>query len=109
MTQPRPAPICRRLNCWRPGDRAGLRLLPARGAAAASPGARAGRDRTAGRGLAGHHASLRRSARCWPVGHAMTDQPLRIGNFSGFYGDRFEALAEMLAGGELDVLTGDYL
>jgi hypothetical protein len=39
----------------------------------------------------------------------MTVQPLRIGNFSGFYGDRFEALAEMLAGGELDVLTGDYL
>jgi len=35
--------------------------------------------------------------------------PLRIGNFSGFYGDRFEALAELLAGGELDVLTGDYL
>jgi hypothetical protein len=34
---------------------------------------------------------------------------LRIGNFSGFYGDRFEALTEMLAGGQLDVLTGDYL
>jgi len=36
-------------------------------------------------------------------------QPLRIGNFSGFYGDRFSALAEMLADGELDVLTGDFL
>ncbi|MEU9466181.1 acyclic terpene utilization AtuA family protein [Streptomyces avermitilis] len=35
--------------------------------------------------------------------------PFRIGNFSGFYGDRFDALHEMLAGGELDVLTGDYL
>jgi hypothetical protein len=35
--------------------------------------------------------------------------PLRIGNASGFYGDRFDAWAEMLAGGELDVLTGDYL
>ncbi|HEX2903654.1 MAG TPA: acyclic terpene utilization AtuA family protein [Jatrophihabitans sp.] len=34
---------------------------------------------------------------------------IRVGNFSGFYGDRFDALAEMLAGGELDVLTGDYL
>ncbi|MFI2203780.1 acyclic terpene utilization AtuA family protein [Streptomyces sp. NPDC020192] len=34
---------------------------------------------------------------------------LRIGNFSGFYGDRFAALREMLTGGELDVLTGDYL
>ncbi|MER6258858.1 acyclic terpene utilization AtuA family protein [Streptomyces sp900105245] len=35
--------------------------------------------------------------------------PLRIGNFSGFYGDRADALREMLTGGELDVLTGDYL
>ncbi|MEW2292097.1 acyclic terpene utilization AtuA family protein [Streptomyces sp. NPDC006743] len=35
--------------------------------------------------------------------------PLRVGNASGFYGDRFDALHEMLTGGELDVLTGDYL
>ncbi|MGW4302191.1 acyclic terpene utilization AtuA family protein [Streptomyces sp. NPDC004646] len=35
--------------------------------------------------------------------------PLRIGNFSGFYGDRADALREMLTGGEVDVLTGDYL
>jgi hypothetical protein len=35
--------------------------------------------------------------------------PLRIGNASGFYGDRFDALREMLTGGGLDVLTGDYL
>ncbi|MEU5315440.1 acyclic terpene utilization AtuA family protein [Streptomyces sp. NPDC021056] len=34
---------------------------------------------------------------------------VRIGNASGFYGDRFDALREMLTGGELDVLTGDYL
>ncbi|MDJ1639618.1 acyclic terpene utilization AtuA family protein [Streptomyces pakalii] len=34
---------------------------------------------------------------------------LRIGNASGFYGDRFGALREMLTGGPLDVLTGDYL
>ncbi|MEV6177988.1 acyclic terpene utilization AtuA family protein [Streptomyces sp. NPDC052015] len=34
---------------------------------------------------------------------------LRIGNASGFYGDRFDAFREMLTGGELDVLTGDYL
>jgi hypothetical protein len=34
---------------------------------------------------------------------------LRIGNASGFYGDRFDAWTEMLTGGELDVLTGDYL
>ncbi|MFJ7149502.1 acyclic terpene utilization AtuA family protein [Streptomyces sp. NPDC100445] len=35
--------------------------------------------------------------------------PLRVGNFSGFYGDRSDALREMLTGGDLDVLTGDYL
>jgi hypothetical protein len=34
---------------------------------------------------------------------------LRIGNASGFYGDRFSAVGEMLTGGPLDVLTGDYL
>ncbi|MFB4320464.1 acyclic terpene utilization AtuA family protein [Actinomadura sp. 21ATH] len=34
---------------------------------------------------------------------------LRIGNASGFYGDRFSAVREMLDGGPLDVLTGDYL
>jgi hypothetical protein len=37
------------------------------------------------------------------------DEPLRIGNASGFYGDRFSAVHEMLTGGPLDVLTGDYL
>ena len=35
--------------------------------------------------------------------------PIRIGNASGFYGDRFAAVREMLEGGALDVLTGDYL
>ena len=35
--------------------------------------------------------------------------PVRIGNASGFYGDRFGAVREMLTGGPLDVLTGDYL
>src|SRR6266508_2161836 len=34
---------------------------------------------------------------------------VRIGNASGFYGDRFSAVEEMLTGGPLDVLTGDYL
>ncbi|GAA5123285.1 acyclic terpene utilization AtuA family protein [Haloechinothrix salitolerans] len=34
---------------------------------------------------------------------------IRIGNASGFYGDRFAAVNEMLTGGELDYLTGDYL
>ncbi|KDN16951.1 acyclic terpene utilization AtuA family protein [Amycolatopsis rifamycinica] len=36
-------------------------------------------------------------------------RPYRIGNASGFYGDRFSAVREMLTGGPLDVLTGDYL
>ena len=36
-------------------------------------------------------------------------RPLRVGNGSGFYGDRFAAMREMLDGGPLDVLTGDYL
>jgi len=36
-------------------------------------------------------------------------RPVRIGNCSGFYGDRFAAMREMLEGGDLDVLTGDYL
>src|SRR4051794_38046159 len=34
---------------------------------------------------------------------------IRVGNASGFYGDRFSAVREMLTGGPLDVLTGDYL
>ncbi|MFD3748300.1 acyclic terpene utilization AtuA family protein [Nocardia sp. NPDC058633] len=34
---------------------------------------------------------------------------IRIGNCSGFYGDRLSAMREMLEGGDLDVLTGDYL
>ena len=40
---------------------------------------------------------------------AIDRPPLRIGNASGFYGDRFSAVREMLEGGPLDVLTGDYL
>jgi hypothetical protein len=35
--------------------------------------------------------------------------PVRIGNCSGFYGDRLSAMTEMLEGGRLDYLTGDYL
>ena len=39
----------------------------------------------------------------------MTSDVLRVGNCSGFYGDRLSAMREMLEGGPLDVLTGDYL
>jgi len=35
--------------------------------------------------------------------------PLRVANVSGFYGDRLAAMQEMLDGGPVDVLTGDYL
>jgi hypothetical protein len=36
-------------------------------------------------------------------------RPLRVANCSGFYGDRQSAPRELLEGGPLDVLTGDYL
>src|SRR5689334_9204622 len=35
--------------------------------------------------------------------------PVRIANCSGFYGDRLSAMREMLTGGDVDYLTGDYL
>ena len=34
---------------------------------------------------------------------------IRIGNCSGYYGDRLAAAREMVEGGPIDVLTGDYL
>ncbi|MCI0883907.1 MAG: acyclic terpene utilization AtuA family protein, partial [Chloroflexi bacterium] len=34
---------------------------------------------------------------------------LRIANCSGFYGDRLSAAREMVEGGPIDFLTGDYL
>lgn len=40
---------------------------------------------------------------------ASSSAPVRIGNCSGFYGDRHSAMREMLTGGDLDYLTGDYL
>jgi hypothetical protein len=36
-------------------------------------------------------------------------EPLRIANCSGFYGDRLSAAREMVDGGPIDVLTGDWL
>jgi hypothetical protein len=35
--------------------------------------------------------------------------PIRIANCSGFFGDRIEAAREMVDGGPIDVLTGDWL
>ncbi|HEY3735799.1 MAG TPA: acyclic terpene utilization AtuA family protein [Jatrophihabitans sp.] len=39
----------------------------------------------------------------------MPERAVRIGNMSGFFGDRDRAALEMVQGGPLDVLTGDYL
>ena len=36
-------------------------------------------------------------------------EPIRIANCSGFYGDRLTAAAEMVEGGPIDALTGDWL
>jgi len=46
------------------------------------------------------------SARRWKPRGA---RGLRIANCSGFYGDRLAAAREMLEGGPIDFLTGDYL
>ena len=40
---------------------------------------------------------------------ARGSRPIRIGNCSGFYGDRASAMADMARAGGIDVLTGDYL
>ncbi|MET0740581.1 MAG: acyclic terpene utilization AtuA family protein [Candidatus Nanopelagicales bacterium] len=39
----------------------------------------------------------------------MSRRPVRIANCSGFYGDRLSAAREMVDGGSIDVLTGDWL
>ena len=37
------------------------------------------------------------------------DRPVRIANCSGFFGDRLSAAKEMVEGGDIDALTGDWL
>lgn len=39
----------------------------------------------------------------------MSAEPIRIANCSGFFGDRPSAAVEMVEGGPIDVLTGDWL
>ena len=90
------------------GSRAGL-LPPGHPAPAPRrprpAGHRTDRGRVARRGT-----GVRRSAGYRPrAGRRAPVTTLRIGNASGFYGDRFAAWREMLDGGDLDVLTGDYL
>lgn len=52
-----------------------------------------------------------RTASIPPAGSAASATPpvLRIANCSGFYGDRLSAAREMVDGGPIDVLTGDWL
>src|SRR6202043_3253951 len=42
-------------------------------------------------------------------GLAGSGRVLRVANCSGFYGDRLSAAREMVEGGPIDVLTGDWL
>ena len=39
----------------------------------------------------------------------MSERAVRIANCSGFFGDRLSAAREMVEGGPIDVLTGDWL
>ncbi len=39
----------------------------------------------------------------------MAEEMIKIANCSGFYGDKLSAAKEMVEGGPIDVLTGDYL
>ncbi|RJQ66958.1 DUF1446 domain-containing protein [Pseudonocardiaceae bacterium YIM PH 21723] len=39
----------------------------------------------------------------------MSSTPIRIANFSGYLGDRYTAIDEVLAGDPVDVIIGDYL
>jgi hypothetical protein len=43
------------------------------------------------------------------MARAPEPRPIRIANCSGFYGDRLSAAREMVEGGPIDVLTGDWL
>jgi len=44
-----------------------------------------------------------------PVDNKPTKEKVIIANCSGFFGDRFSAAREMVQGGPIDFLTGDYL
>src|SRR5690606_10833233 len=68
------------------------------------------------RGRAGRPARLPREASSGmegplstPPGSAERRAPLRIANCSGFLGDRLSAAREIVEGGPIDFLTGDYL
>ena len=39
----------------------------------------------------------------------MADSIIKIANCSGYYGDKLSAANDLVEGGPIDVLTGDYL
>src|SRR5580658_2699641 len=61
-----------------------------------------------GRGRAGGGGAVTRGSHPGRV-LVSTGDVLRIANCSGFYGDRFSAPRELVEGGPVDVITGDYL
>src|SRR5262245_36457280 len=91
------------------------RTRPARGWLPSPPNAiRPGSSRPRSRPLrpAGASRSPRHLARRADVpghNHRCSSPMLRIANCSGFYGDRVSAAKEMVDGGPIDVLTGDWL
>jgi Acyclic terpene utilisation family protein AtuA len=54
-------------------------------------------------------AASQRAARAPAAPGGAASSPIRIANCSGFYGDRLSAAQEMVEGGPIDVLTGDWL
>ena len=54
-------------------------------------------------------AASQRAARAQAAPGGAASGPIRIANCSGFYGDRLSAAREMVDGGPIDVLTGDWL
>jgi hypothetical protein len=50
-----------------------------------------------------------RAARAPAAPGGAASRPIRIANCSGFYGDRLSAARDMVEGGPIDVLTGDWL
>ncbi len=73
------------------------------------------RRRGGGRGPRGRGRQRRRPPAARPDRGAPVTDPrprtdaVRIANCSGFYGDRLSAAREMVEGGPIDVLTGDWL
>ena len=84
----------------RPGDRGrGRQLDP-----------RAHREKPLRRGrFRRHGVGQQDRGRRHDRGDRTGQRPIRVGNCSGFYGDRASAMADMARAGGIDVLTGDYL